>query len=72
MPDLISPDSIKLPAPVDVLGPEAIFNELEERFPREEVYGPCTSYERIMYMEGQQSIIRWLKNRLQDNNNGYG
>jgi hypothetical protein len=62
------PDLINLPSPLDVFGPEAVLNELEERFPREETYGPGISYERIMYMEGQQSIIRWLKNRLQDTN----
>ena len=55
-----------------VLGPrfdDYVIKELQENFP------PCSplpddTMEKIMYQSGQRSVVEWLINRLNEENNG--
>ena len=50
---------------LEVFGMEAraVLSEMDERFP---VVNPFTddSIEKIMYRSGQRSVVEWLQNRL--------
>lgn len=44
---------------------KSILNELEEVFPVE-TFTPEDSMEKIMYRSGQQSVVEWIKQRMEE------
>ena len=50
---------------LEVFGMEAraVLSEMDERFPVVNP-SPDDSIEKIMYRSGQRSVVEWLKNRL--------
>lgn len=59
-----SPTLLNLPAPSDVLTVELLVAELKQNFRRKPFYGPNESEAAIRFMEGQQSVLQWLEDRL--------
>jgi hypothetical protein len=53
-----------LPDPSDVLTVELLVAELRQNFRRKSFYGPADSEASIRFMEGQQSVLQWLEDRL--------
>ena len=47
----------------------SLINELEETFPP---YSPTpdTTISTIMYRSGQRSVVEWILNKLEEENNG--
>lgn len=53
-----------LPDAPDVLTVEMLVAELKQNFRRKPFYGPNDSEAVIRFMEGQQSVLQWLEDRL--------
>jgi len=47
----------------------AILSRLEENFPPT-TPTPDDSIEKIMYRSGQRSVVEWIQNQLNEENNG--
>ena len=50
---------------LNFLTPEKLLAELEERFPPP-FNGPEDKIQHIMYNAGEQNIIRWIRQRIND------
>jgi len=47
------------------LSPQSLLNELKEAFPLF-APDPDDTMEDLMFMGGQQSVLRWIENRLEE------
>lgn len=57
-----------LPDASDFLTVELLVAELKQNFRRKPFYGPNESEASIRFMEGQQSVLQWLEDRLTKTN----
>lgn len=53
-----------LPETSEVLTVELLMAELRQNFRRKKFYGPTDTEAMIRFMEGQQSVLQWLEDRL--------